>query len=541
MQKVLLVLLCNICWMLPLRSQSLHSPDERDGYIIQLKEDAPLAYWMNRVNFRSSFPFTVQEVLSTGMKILWLQDHKKDNNDQLLAQLREHPQVKNAQFNVLLQDRSIPDDPFWDAQDNLRKMGVLNMWANTFQGQTQNGIPIVLGILEPAGFDTEHEDLKANIWTNSAETPYDSIDNDENGFIDDFWGWNALSDNDDHFTTVPHGTKVAGVMSAVTNNDKGVAGIAWNSKMLLLSGNRWASHVVENYDYALQLRRQFNETNGEKGAFIVATNASLGIPGDPADFPVWCEVYDALGKAGILNVSAAANQPLNIDLRSDMPTSCSSEFLITVTSVDEFDRFVTSRAYGPETVDIAAPGKGMITTAPLDQYQEITEAANSYAAPQVTGAIGLMYSLPYPDIQEQAIQQPSETAMLMKSFLMNGVQKLSTLKAKIKSEGRLDLYRTQVLMHEHFQQFERKLTIDNIFPNPFYDEVGIDIAFPEAGSFAIRIFDYQGRLVYQNSYQNRMRGNQLLRLPLDHLLAGIYSVQVTGAGEVATKKLVKGL
>jgi hypothetical protein len=74
------------------------------------------------------------------------------------------------------------------------------------------------------------------------------------------------------------------------------------------------SNVLAGYEYARAMRALYNDTDGSKGAFIVVTNASWGIDSaDPADFPVWCGFYDALGAEGVLNCGATTNSPLNVD------------------------------------------------------------------------------------------------------------------------------------------------------------------------------------------------------------------------------------
>jgi hypothetical protein len=93
--------------------------------------------------------------------------------------------------------------------------------------------------------------------------------------------------------------------------------------------------VITGYSYILQQRKLYNSTQGHNGAFIVATNASWGIDnGQAADAPLWCAMYDSLGQAGILNVSAADNRPaINVDSVGDLPSLCPSDFLIAVTSI----------------------------------------------------------------------------------------------------------------------------------------------------------------------------------------------------------------
>jgi hypothetical protein len=411
------------------------------------------------------------------------------------------------------------------------------MWSESAFGQTIQGTPIAVAVLEPAGFDIHHEDLQAQVWVNEKELPADQLDNDQNAYVDDYLGWNAAQHNDDHSSNVSHGTQVAGIISATNDNGVGVASVGWNTKLLLLSGNRYEKEIISNYLYALRQRELFNESNGQEGAFIVATNASFGRSGEPS--VLWCDIYDQLGAAGILSVSAADNRPVNTDLRSDMPTSCSSEFLITVTGVDAFDNFLADRAYGPNTVDIAAPASQLVTTNAWDQYIEFDHAGNSFAAPHVSGAIGLMYSLPFEELQKKSIHDPGQMALLMKSFLFEGAQALPTLTGKIKTEARLDLAGTFQLMKQHFELREKELAIRRVFPNPFGTYIQVDCYLPESGNYALKVYDLQGRLLAQQNFENIVLGQQLLRLDLHQLPRGVYQLQVEGATAVDVSKLVK--
>ncbi len=96
--------------------------------------------------------------------------------------------------------------------------------------------------------------------------------------------------------------------------------------------------VVSAYNYPLTMRMLYNTTGGESGAFVVATNASLGIDNaDASNYPIWCAVYDTLGEEGILSCGATANNNVNIDVVGDMPTGCASPYMAAVTASNNND------------------------------------------------------------------------------------------------------------------------------------------------------------------------------------------------------------
>ena len=97
---------------------------------------------------------------------------------------------------------------------------------------------------------------------------------------------------------------------------------------MIVSNNLQFDQIIEAYEYILKMRQLYNETDGEKGAFIVATNASFGAEGGPDSnpfFPVWCDLYDDLGEVGVLSSGATSNATVDIDDIGDMPTSCPSD------------------------------------------------------------------------------------------------------------------------------------------------------------------------------------------------------------------------
>jgi hypothetical protein len=508
------------------------------GFLVQLDQETDLSAWKLPELRSEQGGFIIRKIIDEELKILHLEHVFGESRPDYLERLERLPGVRHAQQNLPVYTRSLPpNDPFWDGQWNLHKIGALSMWSESNEGKTLDGTPIVVAVLEPTGFDIVHEDLSEQIWINEKEVPFDQLDNDENGYVDDYLGWNALNQNDDHSNRVSHGTRVAGLLSATNNNGIGVAAVGWNTKLLLLSGSIYEAQVIENYLYVLHQRQRFNETNGKEGSLVVATNASFGRAGELS--PIWCAVYDELGEAGILSVSAADNNPINIDLRSDMPTSCASEYLITVTGVDPFDNFLSNLAYGPQTVDIAAPASQLFTTDFGDQYIEVSGAANSYAAPHVSGAIGLMYSLPFPQLPSMALEEPAQTALLMKSFLFEGARRLSALSGKIKTEARLDLAGTFRLMKRHFESAATDLAIQRIYPNPFSSFVQIECYLPETGDYTLHVYDLQGRQVARQKYTNSILGQRILRLDLHHLPSGIYQLRIEGASAVDVAKLVK--
>jgi Subtilase family/GEVED domain/Secretion system C-terminal sorting domain len=314
-------------------------------------------------------------------------------------------------------------------------------WDITTGGITTHNDTIVVAIIEGNGVDITHIDLIDNIWHNYAEIPNNGIDDDNNGYVDDFDGWN-VSTLDDQVGAGDHGTRVTGMIGATGNNVTGVTGVNWDVKLMIIKGQVASneSSVIAAYDYPLNMRKRYNDSFGQEGAFVVVTNASFGIDfGDPADVPLWCAMYDTLGAYGILNVAATTNNNVNVDVNGDIPTTCSSQYLIGVTMTDDNDVRAGS-GYGSVNVDLAAPGNAVTLPYPTDTY--LTTNGTSFASPCVAGAIALAYSAPCPDFINQVKNDPSSSALLMKSFILTSVDIIPALVGEVGTNGRLNVRST---------------------------------------------------------------------------------------------------
>src|SRR5262249_49534599 len=163
------------------------------------------------------------------------------------------------------------------------------------------------------------------------------------------------------------------------------AGVNWNVQLMPLKGVGTEDQTVEAYTYVLEMRKKYNDSNGASGAFVVATNSSFGVNyGQPSDYPLWCAMYDSLGKYGILNAAATTNSNVDVDVVGDIPTACPSEYLITVTNTTAADELYPA-GYGVLTIDLGAPGASIYTTTPNNGYS--TATGTSPATPHVAGAI----------------------------------------------------------------------------------------------------------------------------------------------------------
>ncbi|MBK7939388.1 MAG: S8 family serine peptidase [Lewinellaceae bacterium] len=369
-----------------------------------------------------------------------------------LAWLYRQPEVRMAQYNHVLEYRGslLPDDPLfpqqWQYINTGANGGVPNAdldaelaWNIATGGLTPAGDTIVVAVID-GGVDKNHSELTANLWKNRGETPNDNIDNDNNGFPDDFQGWNVFADNDNiGGAGTGHGTPVSAIIGAKGNNTNGVAGINWNVKIMFVAGGSNESNILASYDYVLQARKRYNASNGATGAFVVAVNCSWGTDyGQASDAPLWCAAFDSLGAAGILSVAATANIPVNVDEVGDLPTTCPNDYLISVTNLTRADQKAALAAWGATQIDLGAYGQEVFTASANNGYG--AHSGTSFAAPQVAGALGLLYSAPCPNLITIAKTNPGAAALLAKNLVLNSAVPNAAMQDITLTGGRLNLF-----------------------------------------------------------------------------------------------------
>lgn len=344
--------------------------------------------------------------------------------------------IQNNHTNITLRE-AIPDDPYYYQQWAPAIMNLPQAWEEfTTGGVTTTGDTIVVAVID-GGADWTHEDL--NCWENDHEIPNNGIDDDGNGYIDDFHGWNAYNHNG-YVGSNNHGTHVSGIIGAVGNNGKGVCGVNWNVKVMPIGGSSSnESIVVEAYSYVLEMRARYNETDGEEGAFIVATNSSFGVDyGNPDDYPIWCSMYDEMGNVGILSCGAGPNLNVNVDVVGDVPSACPGNYLIGITNTTSDDVKYTGAGYGINNIDIGAPGTSIYSTLPNNNYGNMT--GTSMATPQVSGTIALMYAALPEEMMIACKNDPANFCLSVRHHLLNGADHLPSLDGLVASGRRLNAY-----------------------------------------------------------------------------------------------------
>jgi serine protease len=275
---------------------------------------------------------------------------------------------------------SYPNDPMADSlsgsQYYLKKINAYKAWA-VEQGDTN----VVVGIVD-TGTRFSHQDLGGKIKYNYAD-PIDGIDNDGDGYVDNFRGWDAAdNDNDptaDNYAwtgTNGHGVAVAGVAAALTNNKKGVAGIGYNTKFLPIkaysskTGGRFGGY--EAIIYA-----------ADRGCKVI--NLSWGGAGNPSAYEQDIINYAAINKDVVI-VAAAGNTHGELNF---YPASYDNVLSVGMTDQNDVKGQIATYSY---KIDLMAPGIKIHTTTHGGDSTYGGGNGSSFAAPMVAGSAALVRS-----------------------------------------------------------------------------------------------------------------------------------------------------
>lgn len=511
-------------------------PDQRivGEIIVQLRANYSAERLVQRLQrVQPQANWQVSDQLGIRHAIYLLQfDEQQQAATTALQQVLRFAEVEEAQFNYVLSKRQEPNDPLFGDQPSLAVVNVAPVWNETTGGVTLNGDTIVAAILD-FSFDRTHPDLRDNYWQNPGEIEGDGVDNDGNGYIDDVIGHDFRT-SPPGVADLNHGTAVAGILGARGDNGIGVSGVNWQIKLMPLSVLS-VDNIVAAYEYVIDQRRRYEETNGALGAFVVVTNASLGIENDFCNnFPIWRNMYDLLGAEGILSVSSATNAGQDVERFGDVPSTCPSEFLITVTDSGTEDDFNQSAGFGVESIDLSAPGDGSFSTQSDGLYGPF--CCTSGAAPHVAGTVALLYSLPCQQLADDARLAPAALARQIKQAILDSTDPLAGLTGRSVSGGRLNAFAAMERIRDQCSTTPavgNQLKFLEISPNPTSGQLRFRYQVPNfEAMYEVAVYDVLGRLILlRDVLPSRFSTpEEFITLPAT-LPLGIYVVSIRGAGE----------
>ncbi len=298
----------------------------------------------------------------------------------------------------------VPNDPLFPNQELLlAQVDALRAWQRVRGEQGEVVIAVVDG-----GTDWRHPDLLDNVWVHPGEIPGNGIDDDGNGFVDDVHGWNFASDDGDPtgLSATPfnaaHGTHVAGLACAVTDNGVGVSGLSFNARLMPVNASDPERDTVIRYGYE---------------GIVYAASAGADIINcswrSARDGGTRSAAFDAFENAaveaaramGALVVAATGND--GQDEIATTPAFYPSVLSVTGTLLE--DRVVWSRANAGAWVDLAAPATSIVSTEPRDVVNigggpYGIRNGTSMATPVVAGIAALLVTA-HPEYTPEQIRQ----------------------------------------------------------------------------------------------------------------------------------------
>lgn len=511
--------------------------------LIQLTADAGIETVLTQLSRSAGSAVTLKKTVAPEWRIYLLEfEESAAAPDVLLSAARRLPGIGAAQWNWRVYERNtIPNDPSWNLQDDMDLIGMPAAWDVSTGGLTPAGDTVVIAVLEKGAL-LDHPDLAPNVWYNRGEIPGNGLDDDNNGYADDYRGWNPRTEDDTPGAPASHGTSVNGIIGARGNNLTGVTGVNWTVKLMSLANVEYEDEIISGYNYVAKMRRLYNASNGAQGAFVAATNASFGINYErAANHPLWCAVYDSLGKVGVLSVGATANIDVNVDTQGDMPSTCPSEYLITVNNVDKFDKKAATTGYGEIHIDLGAPGQGTYTTrSDGNQPKYGAFDGTSAATPHVTGAVGLIYTLDCVNFTADALTQPASCARRVRDVILQNVSPNTTLQNITSTGGRLDVAAaTKAVQDLCGGAPTGPLAIQWVRPNPVEHLLRVRYQTPGYNPYRFRIYNILGQQLHEETITPDPFSQNIWEFDASQLPKGVYVLSFGRNDAVRSEKFVK--
>jgi subtilisin family serine protease len=330
----------------------------------------------------------------------------------LQRRLRAGRGVRYAERDFYLDKSTAPDDPLYAQQ-----------YSEAASGPGAVGAPVAwtahtscakVAVLD-TGAQYDHPDLKGNIWHNPHEVAGNDVDDDHNGYVDDYYGVNLVKGRDSGVDDDGHGTHVSGIIAGRGDNATGISGLCWTGSVMPVKfmnsrGKGSSSDAATGIDYAVRMGAKI--VNGSFGASSKSTALA--------------DEVNYAQKQGVLLVFAAGNDGTSNDTAPEYPAALANTNIISVAAVTTTGALASFSNYGAKSVDLGAPGDSILSTYLGSKYKLLS--GTSMASPIVAAAAAMLRSrdahLSYGQIR---------------SALLSSTQPDAALAGKVANPGVLDI------------------------------------------------------------------------------------------------------
>jgi len=424
---VFFVLLCSA------RAEPL-TPDEvlkgrRDNSVLVRPRRDPLAgREIQELSARAKVGARVEKKFPALGGIQILKIPKGGDLGKAMAELRASGAYEYVEPDFVVHADNSPNDPDftsgaqWGLHNTGQNSGVADADIDAPEGwdARTDATTAIIAVID-SGVRYTHEDLATNMWRNPGESgdgkETNGIDDDGNGYVDDVFGINAITNSGNPMDDNGHGTHVSGTAGAVGNNGKGGSGVAWNArimacKFLASNGSGAISDAIKCIEYARLRGAKVMNNSWGGGGFSQSVLDAIRVAGD----------------AGVLFVAAAGNSKADLATTDSYPASYQAENVLAVAGTARNDGLYSETSYGFGIVDIAAPGQEIQSTYNSSDSAYGLMSGTSMATPHVSGAAALLRT-----------QFPSDTPRQTINRLLRSTRPIAALAGKTTRGGVLNL------------------------------------------------------------------------------------------------------
>ena len=359
-----------------------------------------------------------------GVRVLKIQDG--EGVPAKIAKLRRTGLFEYVEPDYVVTIRRTPNDPRfldgsqWALQNTGQSGGSDDADLDASEAwEVQTSAPGVIVAVIDTGARLTHEDLAANLWTNAAEIPGDGIDNDQDGYIDDVHGINAIHGTGDPSDDNGHGTHVSGTIGAIGNNGVGIAGVAWGVQIMPLkflgaNGSGSISDAITCINYAIAKGANILSNSWGGGGYSQALRDAIAAARD----------------AGMIFVVAAGNDARDNDFAADYPSDYEVDNVVSVAATTRNDALSSFSNFGFGFVNVAAPGSDILSTWNTADNSYNSISGTSMATPHVSGVLAMLKA-----------RFPADSHAQLINRLERSVDHLASLEGRCHGGGRVNLQR----------------------------------------------------------------------------------------------------